>query len=164
MTLTASQPPPKAQSRGKWGITELAAHFDITTRAIRFYEDKGLLSPARSRGHRILSSADKQRLEKILRAKRIGFSLEDIKQFLDVMDGQVEAQGDLLERKASFEAVIIRLRKKRRDIEVIAKDMQDLCVMIDTYMETAPAGGVFEYAGAYEAMFRTTLDEDFIPL
>ena len=56
-----------------WRIAELAAHFDITTRAIRFYEDKGLISPARIGGHRVFNAVDKARLEKILRAKRIGF-------------------------------------------------------------------------------------------
>ncbi|HFB55401.1 MAG TPA: MerR family DNA-binding transcriptional regulator [Hellea balneolensis] len=146
----------------QWGIAELAAHFDITTRAIRFYEDKGLLSPARVGGHRMFSEADKVRLEKILRAKRIGFSLEDIKQFMDVTDGQVQQHDELLARKANFEAVIGRLRNKRRDIDVIAKDMQDMCALIDNYLETAPVGGLFEFADAYDAMFRAHLDEDFI--
>jgi len=148
----------------QWGIAELAAHFDITTRAIRFYEDKGLISPARVSGHRAFSETDKLRLEKILRAKRIGFSLEDIKQFLDVTDGEVTQQGELLARKASFEAVIKRLRNKRHDIEAIAKDMQDMCALIDNYLENAPVGGVFEFADAYDAMFRAHLDEDFIPV
>ena len=145
----------------KWGIAELAAHFDITTRAIRFYEDKGLISPARVSGHRAFSETDKLRLEKILRAKRIGFSLEDIKQFMEVTDGDVKNTDDLIDRKASFESVIKRLRRKRRDIEVIAKDMADLCTLIDNYIETAPANGVFEFADAYDAMFRAHLDEDF---
>ena len=147
-----------------WRIAELAAHFDITTRAIRFYEDKGLISPARIGGHRVFNAVDKARLEKILRAKRIGFSLEDIKQFMEVTDGDVKNADELLERKASFEAVIKRLRRKRRDIDVIAKDMADLCTLIDNYIETAPAGGVFEFADAYDAMFRAHLDEDFIPV
>ena len=142
-----------------WRIAELAAHFDITTRAIRFYEDKDLLAPARAGGHRVFSVLDKQRLEKILRAKRIGFSLEDIKQFLDVTDGQVGGQDELLSRKANFEAVIQRLRRKRRDIEVITKDMQDLCTIIDSYIESAPASGVFQFAEAYDAMFRAQLAE-----
>lgn len=157
-----TQPSPPAQDH--WRIAELAAHFDITTRAIRFYEDKGLLAPARAGGHRVFSILDKKKLEKILRAKRIGFSLEDIKQFLDVTDGHIAGQDELLDRKASFEAVIKRLRRKRRDIEVITKDMQDLCAVIDNYMETAPASGVFQFAEAYDAMFRTRLDEDFIPV
>jgi len=151
----------------QWGIAELAAHFDITTRAIRFYEDKGLISPARVSGHRAFSEIDKLRLEKILRAKRIGFSLEDIKQFMEVTDGDVTGADELTARKASFEAVIKRLRRKRRDIDVIAKDMADMCALIDNYLENTPQdgkSGVFEFADAYDAMFRAHLDEDFIAI
>ncbi len=145
-----------------WGIADVAAHFEITTRAIRFYEDKGLLDLKRVNGHRVFEATDRERLEKILRAKRIGFSLEDIKQFLEVTDGSVTQQDELVRRKASFEAVIQRLRRKRRDIEIIAKDMQDLCAVIDNYIESAPTGEVFQFAEAYDAMFRAHLDEDFI--
>ena len=145
-----------------WRIADMAAHLNITTRAIRFYEDKGLITPKRSGGHRIFSAIDRKRLEKILSAKRIGFSLEDIKQFLDVTDGHVTGREDLLCRKADFEAVIVRLRRKRRDIDTIAKDMQDLCAAIDNYMETAPTEGVFQFAEAYAEKFRATLDEDFL--
>jgi len=150
-----------------WGIADTAAHFEITTRALRFYEDKGLLMPHRANGHRVFNAGDRERLEKILRAKRIGFSLEDIKQFLEVTDGDVTSVDELTARKTSFEAVIKRLRSKRRDIEVIAKDMQDLCTLIDNYLEHAPQdgkSGVFEFADAYDAMFRAHLDEDFIPV
>ena len=145
-----------------WRIADMAAHLDITTRAIRFYEDKGLITPKRSGGHRVFNSVDRERLEKILRAKRIGFSLEDIKQFLEVTDGDIKTQDELLGRKADFEAVIVRLRRKRRDIEVITKDMQDLCVLIDDFIKTAPTGGVFQFAEAYAAKFREHLDEDFL--
>ncbi|PHS37295.1 MAG: transcriptional regulator [Robiginitomaculum sp.] len=147
-----------------WTIAETALHFDITTRAIRFYEDKGLIAPSRAGGHRVFSDLDKRRIEKILRAKRIGFSLDDIKQFLDVTDGDVREREELLERKSRFEAAITRLRRKRRDIEIVTKDMQDLCAAIDNYIETAPKTGVFQFAEAYDAMFRARLDEDFIPI
>lgn len=150
--------------RDNWGIAETAEHFGITTRALRFYEDKGLLTPHRANGHRVFNALDRARLEKILRAKRIGFSLEDIKQFLEVTDGDVTDTEELLHRKTSFEAVIRRLRNKRKDIEVIAKDMQDLCTLIDNYVKTAPNTGVFQFAEAYDAMFRATMDEDFIPV
>ncbi len=145
-----------------WSIAELAAHFEITTRAIRFYEDKGLIAPARIGGHRVFNEGDRARIEKILRAKRIGFSLGDIKQFLEITDGDVHTSLELQNRKVSFEAVIKRLRRKRRDIDIVAKDMQDLCALIDNYLENTPIDGVFEFAEAYDEMFRAHLDEDFI--
>ncbi len=145
-----------------WSIAELAAHFEITTRAVRFYEDKGLITPARLGGHRVFNEIDIARIEKILRAKRIGFSLDDIKQFLEITDGVVRTGEALQDRKVNFEAVIKRLRRKRRDIDIVAKDMQDLCALIDNYLENTPASGVFEFAEAYDEMFRAHLDEDFI--
>jgi len=163
MTLTSAHSS-KAEPRDNWGIAELAASFEITTRAIRFYEDKGLLSPKREGGHRVFGVGDRERLEQILRAKRIGFTLEDIKLVLEVTDGEVVSRDELLLRKASFETVIKRLRKKRRDIDIVAKDLQGLCTVIDEYAKTAPTGEVFQFAEAYDAMFRQHLDEDFIPI
>ncbi len=160
-TNSASTSP---EIQDSWTIAETALHFDITTRAIRFYEDKGLIAPRRSGGHRVFCAIDKRRIEKILRAKRIGFSLDDIKEFLDVTDGDVKERKELLERKARFETVIKRLRRKRRDIEIVTKDMQDLCAAIDKYIETAPEAGVFQFAEAYDAMFRARMGEDFIPV
>jgi len=167
LTTNSVTSPPKQQDI--WGIADMADHFEITTRAIRFYEDKGLLTPHRAGGRRMFNIQDRERLEKILCAKRIGFSLEDIKQFLEVTDGNVTDTKELLRRKTSFEAVITRLRRKRKDIEIIAKDMQDLCAVIDNYIENAPQdgskkGGVFQFAEAYDAMFRAHLDEDFTPI
>jgi len=163
-SLATDSSPTKPELQDSWSIADTAEHFEITTRALRFYEDKGLLTPHRLAGRRVFNAGDRERLEKILRAKRIGFSLEDIKQFLNVTDGDVTDTQELLRRKTSFEAVIARLRNKRKDIEVIAKDMQDMCSIIDNYIETAPASGVFQFAEAYDAMFRAQLDEDFIPV
>lgn len=149
----------KNAKQDDWGIALTAEHFEITTRALRFYEDKGLLTPHRIGGRRVFNAEDRERLEKILRAKRIGFSLEDIKQFLDVTDGTVTEMNELLRRKTSFEAVITRLRRKRKDIQVVAKDMQDLCTIIDDHVENAPASSVFQFADAYDALFRKQLQE-----
>jgi len=67
-----------------FGIAELCAEFGITLRTIRFYEDKGLLSPRRINGTRVYSRKDRARLALILRSKAIGASLEDIKHYLDM--------------------------------------------------------------------------------
>ncbi|PHR60113.1 MAG: hypothetical protein COA43_07380 [Robiginitomaculum sp.] len=157
-----------AQDSGKctlsWGIAEMAAHFEITTRAIRFYEDKGLISPDRIRGSRIFSPTDRQRLEKILRAKRLGFSLEDIREVMEVTDGLVTERAELLHRKENFKKVVKSLHRRRRDIDVLARDLLSLCAIIEDYEQNAPDTGVFQFAGDYEAKFREYLDEDFLPL
>ncbi len=65
-------------------ISELAAEFGLTPRTIRFYEDEGLVSPGRSGMNRVYSRRDRARLELICRGKRLGFSLADVKEFLDL--------------------------------------------------------------------------------
>ncbi len=82
-------------------ITELAEQLDVTARAIRFYEDKGLISPARAGATRVYTRRELARMQLILRGKRLGFSLRDIKQFLDLYDHDpthVEQRRQLLAR------------------------------------------------------------------
>ena len=67
-------------------IAELAREFGITTRTIRFYEDRGLISPRRDGQRRIYGSRDRVRLRLIMRGKRLGFSLEEIREMIDIYD------------------------------------------------------------------------------
>lgn len=154
----------KSPVEDDWGIADMAAHFEITPRAIRFYEDKGLITPKRVRGSRVFSPTDRERFDQILRAKRLGFTLEDIREVLEVTDGAVTERTELLRRKENFKRVVKSLRRRRRDIEILAKDLLGLCAVIEDYEKNKPEAGVFQFAGAYEAMFREYLDEDFLPL
>ncbi|MDQ0314330.1 MerR family transcriptional regulator [Amorphus orientalis] len=67
-------------------ITQLAEELGVTPRAVRFYEDKGLLSPGRAGATRIYTVRDRARLILILRGKRLGFTLQEIKEYLDLYD------------------------------------------------------------------------------
>tara|TARA_B100000315_G_C14360870_1_gene488403 strand:+ start:344 stop:736 length:393 start_codon:yes stop_codon:yes gene_type:complete len=69
-----------------YGIAELAREFDVTTRTIRFYEDKGLLSPDRHGQRRVYAARDQVRLRLIMRGKRLGFSLDEIRELIDLYD------------------------------------------------------------------------------
>ena len=69
-----------------YGIAELAREFDVTTRTIRFYEDKGLLAPLREGQRRVYAPRDRVRLRLIMRGKRLGFSLDEIHQLIDFYD------------------------------------------------------------------------------
>ena len=142
----------------------MAAHFDVTTRAIRFYEDKGLIFPRRVNGSRVFSRSDRERFAQILRAKRLGFSLEDILAVQEVADGKVTDQAELLMRKQNFEKAIKSLRRRRLDADIVAKQMQGLCAAIEEFTKTERPTGVFQYAEAYDALFRKQMDEDFSPL
>jgi DNA-binding transcriptional MerR regulator len=77
---------PESENRDLFAIADLAAEFGISTRAIRFYESKGLLNPVRVGGTRVFRRRDRARLMLILRGKRLGFSLRDISDYLSLYD------------------------------------------------------------------------------
>ena len=101
-----------------FSIAELAAEFDITARAIRFYEDVGLLTPARAGRNRVYSQRDRTRLKLTLRGKRLGLSLLEIKQLVDLYD----SPSDTTQQLSAFLAVLAehrrQLEQQREDIEI----------------------------------------------
>ena len=148
----------------QWGIQEFASIFDITPRTLRFYEDKGLISPERQNGSRVFGARDYVRTERIIRAKDLGFSLDDIKDLFAVIDGEVFGHAALLVRKQRMEAAVIQLKRNRKNIDSALIELEALIERIDNYVETADEDGVFQNAAAYEAMFAQTLadsDEDY---
>lgn len=145
------------------GIQEVADRFDITPRAIRFYEDKGLIAPNRESGVRVFRDVDRARLDRILMAKRLGFTLDDIKMVLDVMDGAITDRRELEMRKQNFERAIRSLKRRHKDVEIITAQMSDLCRQIDVRLkETEGDTGGFYLAGAYQAAFGDFAEEDLI--
>ena len=141
----------------EWGIKSFAEIFGVTPRTIRFYEDKGLLTPARANGVRVFSPDDRIRFEKIMRGKRLGFCLDDIKEVLDVTDGNVTDRIELLRRRKNFETVINSLERRREDVDRLANDMAEICSVIDKYLENVTdRDRVFDLAKAYEAKFLQT--------
>lgn len=138
-----------------WGIRQFADMFDVTPRTIRFYEDKGLLSPQREAGTRVFGQVERLRFEKIMRAKRMGFSLDDIKAVLDVTNGHIANHDELKRRKANFQSVIDGLDRRREDIEIMAKDMREIVSIIDDHIEnTQEEPSVESLAAKYEAAFK----------
>lgn len=112
-------------------ITELAEEFSVTPRTIRFYEDKDLLSPRRNGLARVYSRRDRARLKLILRGKRLGFSLADIKEMIDLYDlgdGQVE-QMRLTHRKIAER--IEALEAQRADLDAAIAELRDSQRQID---------------------------------
>src|SRR6476620_1227064 len=118
---------PEQESRDLFAIADLAREFGISTRAIRFYESKGLLTPERVGSTRVFRRRDRARLILILRGKRLGFSLRDISDYMSLYDAQsqtaqvkllvekVNARLELLERqKADLETTISELREIRK--------------------------------------------------
>ena len=107
-----------------FGISELAEEFGVSTRTIRFYEDKGLLTPDRVNGARIFSRRDRARLALILRAKAIGASLAEIKHFLDLYGEAGEGQRDQLTYlMGRLDEEIAELERKRALIDDTLNDL-----------------------------------------
>jgi DNA-binding transcriptional MerR regulator len=112
-------------------IGELAAAFGITTRAIRFYETKGLISPARKGVARSYSRRDRARLLLIMRGKNLGFSLEEIVEFLGLYDADPSQMAQTRHLLGKVEAHIADLEAKRKDLERTLRDLKEirtLCV------------------------------------
>lgn len=108
-----------------YSISDLAREFDITTRTIRFYEDKGLISPARRGQTRVYSPEDRVRLKLILRGKRLGFSLDESREIIDMYDpahGNVEQLHRLLQH---IEQKRAQLQQQLRDIESLMGELDD---------------------------------------
>ena len=107
-------------------IRQLCTEFKVTPRALRFYEDKGLLAPARQGLNRVYDHRDRARLTLILRGKRVGLSLIEIREILDlykVDDGAAQLAKSL--RK--FRERIIALEAQRHDIDEAVKILHDAC-------------------------------------
>lgn len=109
-----------------YSIGALADEFGITTRTIRFYESRNLIAPSRRGTQRYYTRRDRARLLLILRAKNLGFSLEDIAAYLDLYDADPSqlAQTRMLLEK--IEATIADLQKKRADLDRTLRDLKDI--------------------------------------
>ena len=106
--------------RETWNIAELAKEFDVTTRTIRFYEDKGLISPERVGQRRVYHPRDRVRLQLIMRGKRLGFSLDEIQKMIDLYDADpTEA--------AQLKLFIEKLRERR---ELLERQRDDIDTVI----------------------------------
>lgn len=116
---TARSKPPAANVKDSrtFTITELAQEFDITPRAIRFYEDVGLLTPARAGRNRVYTHRDRTRLKLTLRGKRLGLSLQEVKQLVDMY----ESPADTAQQLQAFLGV---LGEHRQQLEQQLDDIQ----------------------------------------
>ncbi|MDB5585991.1 MAG: MerR family transcriptional regulator [Devosia sp.] len=118
------------ESRDLFAIADLAREFGISTRALRFYEAKGLISPERVGATRIFRRRDRARLILILRGKRLGFSLRDISDYLSLYDADRNQQVHLLagmvqERLTSLEGQLEDLQTTIAELREIKKLADD---------------------------------------
>jgi len=105
------------QERTEFSISELAREFDVTPRAIRFYEDQGLISPRRDGQRRIYTARDRTRLKLTLRGKRLGLSLSEIRELIDMYEPGQDERPQLQRFLAVLESHRASLLQQRADIE-----------------------------------------------
>ena len=148
-----------AESR-TYTISELAREFGVTPRALRFYEDKDMLHPARDGMMRLYSNRDRARLTIIVRLKRLGLPLADIREILDLYalnDG----------KRAQTRMMLEKFRKQARELEVQRQDIET--ALTELYKGIDWLQGIIENPGpseesrrqaaAYEKVARKQLDE-----
>jgi DNA-binding transcriptional MerR regulator len=123
------------ENRDLFAIADLAREFGISTRAIRFYESKGLLSPERLGATRIFRRRDRARLILILRGKRLGFSLRDISDYLSLYDADRKEQVTLLAEKVDERIAL--LERQRNDLETTISELREIKKLADERVEKA---------------------------
>ena len=110
-----------------FGIRDLAEEFGISTRTIRFYEDKGLLAPRRVNNTRVYARVDRARLALILRAKRIGSSLEEIRHYLDLYSREAEGRKRQLRYVIDrADEMLSRLERQKAHIDATLKEIRTI--------------------------------------
>lgn len=118
--------------RDRLSISDLTAEFGVTARALRFYEDEGLIAPERRGTARLYAQRDRARLAWILRGKRVGFSLTDIRELLDLYDlgdGRRVQRAQTLER---CRAKIDTLARQKLDIDAAIAELQEFAAVLKT--------------------------------
>ena len=115
---------PETDNRDLFAIADLAREFGISTRAIRFYEAKGLLSPERVGATRIFRRRDRARLILILRGKRLGFSLRDISDYLSLYDANRSQQVQLL--TAKIDERLVSLEAQLEDLQTTISELREI--------------------------------------
>ena len=115
--------PGRPSREPRYSISELASEFALTTRAIRFYEDEGLLAPVRAGRTRVYGERERTRIKLILRGKRLGLALAEIREILDLYDSR---EGDRRQLERFVEVLAHRrsqLMVQREDIDALLDEI-----------------------------------------
>lgn len=139
-------------------IRQLCLEFKCTPRALRFYEDKGLLTPARDGMNRVYSYKDRARLQLILRGKRVGLSLAEIGEILDLYEADESGAAQAAKSLRKFKERIVALEQQKHDIDAaIAQLQQGINEMEKRLADTRP--DLLPRAADYDQMLRRRLDD-----
>jgi DNA-binding transcriptional MerR regulator len=118
------------QHKTHYSIGELCDEFDVTARALRFYEDEALIAPERRGTQRLYTDRDRARLAWILRGKRVGLSLADIKELLDLYDVGDGRETQRLKTIERCQDQIDRLKRQRVDIDATINELDEFVALL----------------------------------
>jgi DNA-binding transcriptional MerR regulator len=121
-------------------VTQLASELGVTARTIRFYEDKGLICPQRAGSTRVYTARDRARMILILRGKRLGFSLREIKDYLDLYDIDPTQAEQLRVLRTAVGKRLASLREQRKALEETIKELEAVERQVDNALAQAPPG------------------------
>ena len=115
--------------REYYSITELTREFDISTRTLRFYEDEGLIQPVRRGRTRLFRPSDRQLIRQIMRGKRLGFSINEIREIIQMYR---EPPGEV----GQLKLMIRRIEEKREDLRQKRRDLEETLAELDQAEES----------------------------
>ncbi len=144
-------------SERTYTISQLAREFAVTPRALRFYEDKGLLTPRRVGLSRVYSHRDRAKLQLILRGKRVGLSLIEIKEILDLYKVDQRAQAQIALKR--FKARVIALESQREDIAAAIDMLHDGVRQLEDFLAKPAAPAAIGAARAFEQEAKKRLED-----
>jgi DNA-binding transcriptional MerR regulator len=107
-------------------VTQLARELGITARTLRFYEDKGLIAPQRAGSTRVYTARDRARMILILRGKRLGFSLREIREYLDLYDADHSQAEQLKALRSAVAKRLASLREQHKALEQTILELEDV--------------------------------------
>ena len=148
-----------ADDHRTYSIRQLCREFGATARALRFYEDKGLLTPARRGQTRVYDARDRARLKLILRGRRIGFSLQEIQEMLDLYDRKDHNAHQMAVALRRHRAQIAALKQQLDDIEGAIQTAEEACQWMEQKLgEHRP--DLLPGAEEYASLLRERLNPD----
>jgi DNA-binding transcriptional MerR regulator len=138
-------------------IRNLCVEFKVTPRALRFYEDKGLLYPARDGMNRVYNHRDRARLQLILRGKRVGLSLAEIREILDLYDENDGGAAQMAKSLKKFRERIAALEAQREDIDGAIEQLRGGCERMERQLAQIRPD-LLPQADDYDQVLRARLD------
>ncbi len=123
-----------------YSVSELANDLGVTPRALRFYEDKGLIAPQRAGNTRVYTHRDRGRLMLILRGKRLGFTLREVREWLDLYEVDPDQAAQLTRLNDKVRKRIDALEQQRDDLDATLEELREILAQVERRLAGRPSG------------------------